>query len=55
MEYVGDRGTYADIPVEEIVSAWKTVYGPERVNGWIEGFEHPAGRSQRDFDAEEVL
>jgi transglutaminase-like putative cysteine protease len=55
MEYVADRGTYADIPVEKIVAAWKEVYGKDRVRQWIEGFEAPDGHTRRDFDAEDVF
>ena len=55
MEYVADRGTYADIPVAEIVSAWKTAYGETRVNGWIQDLERSGGRFKRHFDSEEVL
>ena len=36
MEYVADHGTYADIPVDMLVAAWKAAYGEERVQGWIE-------------------
>lgn len=39
MEYVEFHGTYADIPVEEIVAAFKKTYGRERVEGWIQNFE----------------
>ncbi len=55
MEYVGDHGTYADIPVDVIVAAWKETYGEERVNGWIRGFEESRETSGRDFYTEEVL
>ena len=55
MEYVADHGTYADIPVEKIVAAWKEVYGKDRVRQWIEGFEAPDGPARRDFDAEEAI
>ena len=55
MEYVADRGTYADIPVDLIVAAWKKAYGEERVNGWIQGFERSGGSSGRDFFGEEVI
>lgn len=54
MEYIADHGTYADIPVDKIVAAWSNVYGQDRVNQWIEGFEASAGASDRDFDAEDV-
>jgi transglutaminase-like putative cysteine protease len=54
MEYVEHHGEYADIPVNEIVAAWKKVYGEERVNRWIETYEK-AGTSTRNFYKEEVL
>ena len=55
MEYVADLGTYADIPVDTIVAAWKEAYGKERVNGWIREFETSGKITGRDFYAEEVL
>ena len=55
MEYVADHGTYADIPVDKIVAAWKETYGQDRVRRWIEGFEAPDGATRRDFDAEEAI
>jgi len=55
MEYVADLGTYADIPVDIIVAAWKEAYGKERVNGWIRKFETSGKITGRDFYAEEVL
>ncbi len=36
MEYVTDHGTYSDLPLEKILSAWKNEYGSRRVEGWIE-------------------
>ena len=36
MEYVTDHGTYSDLPLEKILSAWKNEYGSRRVKGWIE-------------------
>ena len=55
MEYVADHGTYADIPVDLIVAAWKEAYGEERVNAWIKRFETSGEMSTRDFYREEVL
>ena len=55
MEYVADHGTYAEIPVEKIVAAWKETYGEDRVRKWIEGFEASDGGDRRDFDAEEAI
>jgi hypothetical protein len=54
MEYVADYGTYADIPVDTIVAAWKKAYGENRVANWIAQFEKSGGRSSRDFDREEI-
>lgn len=55
MEYVRDHGSFADIPVAAIVAAWEVAYGRERVRQWIEGYDRPAGRSERDFMREEVV
>lgn len=55
MEYVAFRGVYADVPVDEIVGAWKEVYGENRVNDWIKGIEEAEGRSLSHFENEEVL
>jgi len=55
MEYVADHGTYADIPVDLIVSAWKEAYGEKRVADWIEGFEISREDASRDFYREEVV
>jgi len=55
MEYIEDHGVYADIPVDNIVIAWKATYGKERVGKWIEAFEKSGGISSRDFDIEDVL
>jgi transglutaminase-like putative cysteine protease len=38
MEYIRFHGSYADIPVAEIVAAFKEAYGQERVQGWIDSF-----------------
>jgi transglutaminase-like putative cysteine protease len=55
MEYLEDHGTYADIPLDDILSAWKMTYGKERVGKWIEAFEKSGGKSLRDFNREDVL
>lgn len=36
IEYLADHGTYADVPVSEIVRAWKAAYGARKVQGWID-------------------
>ena len=55
MEYVDDHGTYADIPVGEIVIGWEKIYGKNRVRDWIEGYENSDGGSGRDFDVEDAV
>jgi transglutaminase-like putative cysteine protease len=55
MEYVDDHGTYADIPVDEIVMEWEKIYGKHRVRRWIEGYVNSGNSSGRDFDAEDAL
>ena len=55
MEYVDDHGTYADIPVDEIVIGWEKIYGKNRVRDWIEGYENSDNGSGRDFDAEDAV
>jgi len=55
MQYVAFRGVYADVPVGEIVAAWKKAYGEDRVKFWIKGLEEVEGRSLSDFEKEEVL
>ncbi len=53
MEYLDFHGTFDDIPVEAIVSAWEEAYGRDRVQGWIAGFE--SKKQKRDFYKEEVI
>ncbi|MGD8714070.1 MAG: transglutaminase-like domain-containing protein [Desulfobacterales bacterium] len=54
MEYVEDHGTFADIPVDEILAAWEKAYGTDRVRTWISGYETSDAASKRDFSSEEV-
>jgi transglutaminase-like putative cysteine protease len=55
MEYVDDHGTYADIPVDEIVIGWEKIYGKNRVRDWIEEYESSGSGSGHDFDAEDAV
>lgn len=55
MEYVADHGTYADIPVDEIVEGWRKEYGEDRVRKWIADYEASPGASGREFDVEDVV
>jgi transglutaminase-like putative cysteine protease len=55
MEYIHDHGTYADIPVDQIVDAWNETYGHERVRKWIKAFEAAGGKLNRKLENEEWL
>jgi transglutaminase-like putative cysteine protease len=55
MEYVAFRGVHPDVPVDQIVEAWKKAYGEDRVKGWIKRFEEAEGRSLSDFEREDIL
>jgi transglutaminase-like putative cysteine protease len=55
MEYIEFYGSYPDIPVQEILSAWQKTYGKERVQGWIESFEKYGDVRRGCFDAEDVV
>jgi transglutaminase-like putative cysteine protease len=37
--YVTHHGSYADVPVADIVAAWKRVYGEDTVTEWMATFE----------------
>jgi len=39
MEYLEFHGTYADIPVDVILTAWEETYGKDRVRKWIDNLE----------------
>jgi len=55
MEYLEFHGTFADIPVTEIVRAFEKTYGRERVLGWIESFERYGDVRKGRFDVEDVV
>jgi transglutaminase-like putative cysteine protease len=55
MEYLEFHGTFADIPVDEIVSAFRKTYGAERVQGWIESSRKYGNIRAGRFDAEDIV
>jgi transglutaminase-like putative cysteine protease len=55
MDYLEFHGTFADIPVEEIVRAFEKTYGRERVRGWIESIEKFGDMRKGRFDAEDII
>jgi transglutaminase-like putative cysteine protease len=55
MEYVTYHGSFADIPVESILEAWKAAYTKEKVRRWIEEFERRGDKPKRNFFKEEIL
>ena len=54
LEYVTYHGTYADVPVDEILVAWKRAYGAGRIEGWIRRLAEGGMEVGRDFAREEV-
>jgi transglutaminase-like putative cysteine protease len=55
IEYVKFYGIYEDVPVRQIVAAWKKAYGEDRVQTWIKRFEEEGEQSLSDFESEEVI
>ena len=55
MEYLEFLGSFADIPVAQIVDAFEKTYGRDRVQGWIESFEQTRSVRQGRFDVEDVV
>lgn len=55
MEYIEYTGTFADIPVNEILNAWRKTYGEDRIENWIKTFEERGWESLADFENEDVL
>ncbi len=53
MEYEEYLDSYDDVPVAEILAAWREVYGEERVACWIRRLEEKDGGGSR-FETEEV-
>lgn len=53
MEYTAFHGVFHDVPVDIILKEWETVYGKERVAGWIRMAENNHGNL--DFTKEEVI
>ena len=54
MEYLKDRGSYTDVPVDEIVAAMRMTYGNDRVERWIAAYETAGGGIRRNFAAETI-
>jgi transglutaminase-like putative cysteine protease len=46
MEYVEYHGSFADVPVDIIVEAWKKTYGSGRIDAWIKHLESGAGAGE---------
>ncbi|MDW7710013.1 MAG: transglutaminase-like domain-containing protein [Deferrisomatales bacterium] len=55
MEYVAFHGTYDDVPLAELLAAWKRTYGASRVEGWVEALERGDALRPRRFETEEVV
>ena len=55
LEYLVDHGSYADIPVNQIITEFRRKYGDELVQKWIDAFDSMRGIANRRFDQEEVV
>ena len=60
MEYLTYHGSYADIPIDTILSAWHAVYGKERVEFWKYFFQElsrsrTGNAGKPDFYTEDVI
>ena len=55
MEYLQTHGSYTDVPVETIMTAFREKYGNTLVQQWIDAFESMRGIARRKFDQEEIL
>ncbi len=55
MEYLVFHGSFADIPVAQILTTWQEVYGRERVQNWIDSFEKYGDIRRGRFDTEDVV
>ncbi len=55
MEYLEYHGSYADIPIEDIITEYNRVYGEDRVRYWIQELEKAGDKPLRDFYREQVI
>jgi transglutaminase-like putative cysteine protease len=55
MEYLAYHGSYADLPLAELLGAWDETYGRERVRNWIDAFEKAGQAPVADFYGEQIL
>lgn len=54
MEYLEFLGTYADVPVAQIIAAFRLTYGDERVDYWIRMSQEREKESVSPFEREEI-
>lgn len=55
MEYLEFHGSYSDIPVAEMIAAFRKTYGDKLVDMWIEAFDSTRRFANRRFDQEDVV
>ena len=55
MEYVAYQGSYDDVPLADILEAWRHTYGVERVQSWIDRMERGEDIRTHNFASEEVI
>jgi transglutaminase-like putative cysteine protease len=49
MEYVNERGTYVDVPMDEIITTFKTLYRPEYIKSANGDFYAEADADRKDI------
>ncbi len=54
MEYLEYHGAWADVPLDNILNAWRRAYGAKRVDAWIEAHESGNSVADRSFDTEDI-
>jgi len=55
MEYIEYLGTYADVPVDDILEGWGKFYGRDHLSAWIEELEKGKGKASHNFDKEDIV
>ncbi len=55
MEYIDHHGSYADIPVNKIMMAFREKYGDALVEKWIAAFDAMRGLAKRRFEKESIV
>lgn len=55
LEYIAYHGSYADVPIDQIMAEFRRKYGDALVEKWIDAFDRMRGIATRQFDKEDVV